>query len=466
MDLQLKNNDTDKITVDVKKKDSDLRINITAEGYFGIKDIKPKKEKKVKDNAPNESMGERECRRVLEEIFKKEFISTRPDFLRNPKTGKNLELDCYNEELNLAVEYNGRQHYEFTPCFHKDIEELEYQKFKDALKNELCIKQGVRLITIDYLTPVEMISDKLKSLLEINEVKLQRDLLKDDSFNNFKNNAFVSRTFRVKDKIATQTITLDFDKNFSIKLLGARRSGKTTWIINYLNKIYDDDFNFKEIYFFTEPSKQDLLFSLLRNKTVKFIPPENLSNYVKEYNHQVLFIFDDCMQEIKNDKVVETVYTKGRHMKISLFSLEQAMQYSNNTERANCDNILVFKQNDMKALDFFRQKFCLEIIETTLLNRMIEFCREYDLPLNISMNYPSFKYRSNFNERFVFNNELGTFYTEYILTPKVKKIIYKELPVAKKKKGFNKGKFIKISAMIILGPIWIPALLLKELIMR
>jgi len=69
---------------------------------------------------PKDSKGELECRRVLQETFKKPFHKDRPDFLRNPVTGGNfnLELDCYNPELKLAVEYSGQQHYKYIPFFH------------------------------------------------------------------------------------------------------------------------------------------------------------------------------------------------------------------------------------------------------------------------------------------------------------------------------------------------------------
>ena len=41
------------------------------------------------------------CRTIMEQLFKAPFVSIRPDFLKY-KTGKNLELDLYNEELNLV----------------------------------------------------------------------------------------------------------------------------------------------------------------------------------------------------------------------------------------------------------------------------------------------------------------------------------------------------------------------------
>ena len=44
----------------------------------------------------SESKGEIECRRYLETIFQVPFPKARPDFLKNPVTGNNLELDCFN----------------------------------------------------------------------------------------------------------------------------------------------------------------------------------------------------------------------------------------------------------------------------------------------------------------------------------------------------------------------------------
>ena len=75
-----------------------------------------------KRGPPQESKGEKECRKVLENLFNKPFSKSRPDFLRNPVTGGNfnLELDCYNQELSLAVEYNGIQHYKYVPYFHRN----------------------------------------------------------------------------------------------------------------------------------------------------------------------------------------------------------------------------------------------------------------------------------------------------------------------------------------------------------
>lgn len=108
-----------------------------------------------------ESSGERECRRVLQDIFKKPFNSSRPDFLRNPVTGNNfnLELDCYEPSLRLACEYNGQQHYKYVPYFHKNRESFYNQKYRDELKERMCRDNNIHLISVPYTIKINNIEE-------------------------------------------------------------------------------------------------------------------------------------------------------------------------------------------------------------------------------------------------------------------------------------------------------------------
>ncbi|NVM31563.1 MAG: hypothetical protein HWN65_22185 [Candidatus Helarchaeota archaeon] len=92
---------------------------------------------------------ERLCRLIFESIFDKQFQKSRPTWLLNDWENQ-MELDGYNQELKLAFEYQGRQHYELVPYFHKSIEELERMKANDKKKLYLCEKNGVTLIIIPY----------------------------------------------------------------------------------------------------------------------------------------------------------------------------------------------------------------------------------------------------------------------------------------------------------------------------
>lgn len=88
-------------------------------------------------------------RRYFELLLNKKFIKTKPDWLINPKTNKRLELDGYCEELNLAFEYNGRQHYEAVEYWHRNQNLTDTQQH-DKIKIEECKKRNINLIIISY----------------------------------------------------------------------------------------------------------------------------------------------------------------------------------------------------------------------------------------------------------------------------------------------------------------------------
>jgi hypothetical protein len=73
----------------------------------------------------------------------------------------NLELDCFNEELRIGIEYNGRQHYEYVPRFHKTKDAFYTTKYRDDMKMRLCKKNGVRLIVVPYTVPLNSIESYL-----------------------------------------------------------------------------------------------------------------------------------------------------------------------------------------------------------------------------------------------------------------------------------------------------------------
>lgn len=105
------------------------------------------------------SSGETKCREYLEEIFDRSFDKIRPDWLNNPVTNCNLELDCYNDELKLALEYNGKQHYDFIPFFHKTKQNYQAQLYRDVIKRLTCEKMGIKLIEVPYTISLDSLPD-------------------------------------------------------------------------------------------------------------------------------------------------------------------------------------------------------------------------------------------------------------------------------------------------------------------
>ncbi|CAH6420127.1 Hypothetical protein HVR_LOCUS1104 [uncultured virus] len=123
------------------------------------------------------SRGERMCCQTMERIYGVPFVSTWPDWLRNPETGEKLELDCFNDELKIAVEYNGEQHYKWPNHIHNQT----YQQFinqvrRDELKVQLCDKNEVYLIVVPYNVSHERIPEFIMSHLpETIQKRLQEE---------------------------------------------------------------------------------------------------------------------------------------------------------------------------------------------------------------------------------------------------------------------------------------------------
>jgi very-short-patch-repair endonuclease len=92
-------------------------------------------------------------RRLLRVYFKdwEVLYNHRPDWFKNEKTGKNLELDIYYPELLLAVEVNGIQH------------KLRENQRRDQLKYKVCRSRGITLIQVSKYTRILQIKEKLEN---------------------------------------------------------------------------------------------------------------------------------------------------------------------------------------------------------------------------------------------------------------------------------------------------------------
>jgi hypothetical protein len=61
-----------------------------------------------------------------------------------------LELDGYCEELSVAWEYDGKQHVQEVPHFHRTPTAFREQQERDVRKNRLCAQHGIYLIRIPH----------------------------------------------------------------------------------------------------------------------------------------------------------------------------------------------------------------------------------------------------------------------------------------------------------------------------
>lgn len=102
-----------------------------------------------------------ECRDIFEKLTGFDFPK-RSRFLDNK-----YELDGYCEELSIAFEYQGEPHYYFIEFFHKTIRIFLERHLADKIKQVLCRKNDIKLITIPYFIKdkEEFIINKLEKLL-------------------------------------------------------------------------------------------------------------------------------------------------------------------------------------------------------------------------------------------------------------------------------------------------------------
>lgn len=85
----------------------------------------------------------------------------RPEWLCSSNLTK-LELDFYIEELKIAFEIQGAQHFEYVPFFHGDRLNFEKRKLYDQEKKDLCYGQGVQLVELFSL---------MDAIIEINKIE-------------------------------------------------------------------------------------------------------------------------------------------------------------------------------------------------------------------------------------------------------------------------------------------------------
>ena len=93
-------------------------------------------------------LKEEMIRVAFEQIFNSRFINSRPKWLVNSR-GNLMELDGYNQSLNIAFEHNGEQHYKLSR-FNNNKDILEIRKKDDLRKIEICKSKKIYLFIFNY----------------------------------------------------------------------------------------------------------------------------------------------------------------------------------------------------------------------------------------------------------------------------------------------------------------------------
>lgn len=107
-----------------------------------------------------ESKGARAVASVLESLD--------IDFLREKTLDNSLCRFDFYFELNgnkYAIEYNGRQHYEYVPHFTRTEEDFQALKDRDKFKTEYCKQKNIKLLVIPYTLQKEDIQKVIQNFV-------------------------------------------------------------------------------------------------------------------------------------------------------------------------------------------------------------------------------------------------------------------------------------------------------------
>ena len=126
-----------------------------------------------RENIPfGKSKGERQAKKILEELYNTEFKTVRLPELRNPETKRNLEIDLYSDNVwvngikyKLGIEVSGPQHYNFPNFTNQTLEEFRAQVRRDLYKKDACDHHGIYLITIPYTVKDKDMREYIISML-------------------------------------------------------------------------------------------------------------------------------------------------------------------------------------------------------------------------------------------------------------------------------------------------------------
>jgi hypothetical protein len=99
---------------------------------------------------------------IVQQLYPAEnvYYQYRPDYLLSGKG--QLSYDIYIAKYRIAIEYQGKQHFEPVRIF-GGVEGFEKQRNRDQLKLQLSKEQGVTLIYINYWEDisVELVRQKI-----------------------------------------------------------------------------------------------------------------------------------------------------------------------------------------------------------------------------------------------------------------------------------------------------------------
>ena len=129
--------------------------------------------------------GEQITRFIFESFTGKLFPTKRPNWLKIEGKKRSLELDGFNEELGIAFEHQGKQHYESNKTTSRYFSDSGFKNDIDKL--EICKNKGVKVLEVPQigeLTNLEDAINLVKHFLIDNKIEIISDISKENFVSN------------------------------------------------------------------------------------------------------------------------------------------------------------------------------------------------------------------------------------------------------------------------------------------
>ncbi len=124
-------------------------------------------------------LGEEVVRCTLEQMFNVKFSKAHPTWLRGENSNR-LQLDGYNEELKIAFEHQGDQHFRSGSIFVPSKAKLRSLMQRDETKRKICKARGITLIEVLDVPKVTKIENVPNVIIKSLPKKLRERIVTTD----------------------------------------------------------------------------------------------------------------------------------------------------------------------------------------------------------------------------------------------------------------------------------------------
>lgn len=107
---------------------------------------------------------------AIKTILNKHKIKAKPQY-RLPDEKYLLKYDFYLPELNILIEFHGRQHYEHRTFFHKTLEDFKESQKRDNFKKSLAWEKKIPLLEFNYKQFIHMSEEEFENFV-INSIQV------------------------------------------------------------------------------------------------------------------------------------------------------------------------------------------------------------------------------------------------------------------------------------------------------